>query len=333
MEWSGFTSLQSCQIQGNHCRWKAMVDNHNEHCRGGWNSTKALLPSSLVQLFSHLLQRNTSSMIQSWNHIQKDSDGSCSTKSTSFFSLYRSLAITMASWFLFVAQVGGFMLLHHLFKELVLIEVASSPDIWPIADRALDDDPVIFSARSQSFTGSSRSMLKLLVPWSIWGNASFEVKIFAESVPSLWFQISLFCCRVALCCIILHYNMLQNGYGSYHFAYAMQNLGFWMSRRGFLFLWKGCKSCCILTILGTISFTVMASSRALLLGKKAWPSPTPAWKTGCSLCCRLEQALLRPLDEWTQKQQLWETLRFFGKTTFLFKPKDTWAHHVWSTIV
>lgn len=28
------------------------------------------------------------------------------------------------------------MLLHHLFKELVLIEVATSSDIWPIADRA-----------------------------------------------------------------------------------------------------------------------------------------------------------------------------------------------------
>ena len=36
-----------------------------------------------------------------------------------------------------LAKVGGFMLLHHLFKELVLIEVATSPDIWPIADRAL----------------------------------------------------------------------------------------------------------------------------------------------------------------------------------------------------
>ncbi|CAK9060561.1 unnamed protein product [Durusdinium trenchii] len=58
-----------------------------------------------------------------------------------------------------LTDVGGLMLLHHLFKELVLIEVESSPDIWPIADR----------------------------------NASFEVKIFAESVPSLWFQISLFC--------------------------------------------------------------------------------------------------------------------------------------------
>ncbi|CAL1172994.1 unnamed protein product [Cladocopium goreaui] len=58
-----------------------------------------------------------------------------------------------------LTDVGGFMLLHHLFKELVLIEVSTSPDIWPIADR----------------------------------NAAFEVKIFAESVPSLWFQISLFC--------------------------------------------------------------------------------------------------------------------------------------------
>ena len=35
------------------------------------------------------------------------------------------------------AKVGGFMLLHHLFKELVLIEVESSSDIWPIADRVL----------------------------------------------------------------------------------------------------------------------------------------------------------------------------------------------------
>ena len=34
-------------------------------------------------------------------------------------------------------EVGGFMLLHHLFKELVLIEVESSSDIWPIADRVL----------------------------------------------------------------------------------------------------------------------------------------------------------------------------------------------------
>ena len=58
-----------------------------------------------------------------------------------------------------LTDVGGFMLLHHLFKELVLIEVESSSDIWPIADR----------------------------------NAAFEVKVFAESVPSLWFQISLFC--------------------------------------------------------------------------------------------------------------------------------------------
>lgn len=39
------------------------------------------------------------------------------------------------------SEVGGLMLLHHLFKELVLIEVESSPDIWPIADRRSELKP------------------------------------------------------------------------------------------------------------------------------------------------------------------------------------------------
>eukprot|EP00913_Durusdinium_trenchii_P032414 g30349.t2 len=40
-----------------------------------------------------------------------------------------------------LTDVGGLMLLHHLFKELVLIEVESSPDIWPIADRRSELKP------------------------------------------------------------------------------------------------------------------------------------------------------------------------------------------------
>eukprot|EP00435_Cladocopium_sp_Y103_P062313 s382_g23.t3 len=49
------------------------------------------------------------------------------------------------------------------------------------------------------------------------GNAAFEVKIFAESVPSLWFQISLFCLTFSdaglknglLTLMILHFLYLQ----------------------------------------------------------------------------------------------------------------------------
>ena len=45
------------------------------------------------------------------------------------------------------------------------------------------------------------------------GNAAFEVKIFAESVPSLWFQISLFCCQIAnewLCAPVPDVLMLRS---------------------------------------------------------------------------------------------------------------------------
>lgn len=52
------------------------------------------------------------------------------------------------------------MLLHHLFKELVLIEVATSPDIWPIADRALHRGFPWFSLmRKHSLPANSWSFL------------------------------------------------------------------------------------------------------------------------------------------------------------------------------
>ncbi|CAE7249562.1 unnamed protein product [Symbiodinium natans] len=56
-----------------------------------------------------------------------------------------------------VTDVGGLMLLHYVYQQLVRVEIARYPHLWPIVDR----------------------------------NAAFEVKTFMEAVPSLWFQISL----------------------------------------------------------------------------------------------------------------------------------------------
>ena len=79
------------------------------------------------------------------------------------------------------------MLLHHLFKELVLIEVATSSDIWPIADRALHlqwfsmVEPLM---RKHSLPANSWSFL----PDGLWNAVFLSFFVVKDEVPAVKVQ-------------------------------------------------------------------------------------------------------------------------------------------------
>ncbi|CAJ1417305.1 unnamed protein product [Effrenium voratum] len=121
----------------------------------GWMGLSGILTTLLC--LSTMFQL-VSVLLQTWGCLQKiDNMRDCAPYKHADDGAYRRWAVWVRMHH--IADLGGFILLQKTYEKLVVVETQRSARIWPVADR----------------------------------NASFRAKICAESLPALWFQVSVFC--------------------------------------------------------------------------------------------------------------------------------------------